>query len=295
MEASTEKVEILNLDKLIVDFSHIEKIPCPQEKTPNVRIFHKEDLPELIFLVASTLCFDDEQPLVPEVCKKIVERNGKINLLEIQLEKSMKMLKLSQTKEASIKEDCDALQTVIKGLQGTIENQCNLRDENEKLKKTMQILEQKLKAQEQEHKNYIDKFVIEMKAKEEDHQMEQRKTQYDMNRKFELKEEEHKKLMNEKDIEILELNRQLRTQEKEKQSEIIKLQIEFNAKLARIQHKTAKSYPDTTGLPQNIYRMKLQHLQEEKNKEIEILRRTIRDLEQQLRNEQGSHLKRKRF
>nr|XP_033790468.1 coiled-coil domain-containing protein 152 [Geotrypetes seraphini] len=151
----------------------------------------------------------------------------------------MKMLKLSQTKEARIKEDCDALRVVMKGLQDTIQNQCNLR--------------------------------------------------------VELKEEEHKKLMEKKDIEILELSKQLRTQEKERQSEIIKLQIEFNAKLARIQHKTAKSYPDTAGLPQNIYRMKLQHLQEEKNKEIEILRRTIRDLEQQIRDDQGSHLKRKQF
>lgn len=40
---------------------------------------------------------------------------------------------------------------------------------------------------------------------------------------------------------------------------------------------------------------KLQHLQEEKNKEIEILRNTIRDLEQRLNKGQDLHLKRRRF
>ncbi|XP_029433888.1 coiled-coil domain-containing protein 152 [Rhinatrema bivittatum] len=230
-----------------------------------------------------------------EIEKKISERNGKYNLLEIQLEKSIRLLKLSQTKETSIKEDCEALQTVIKGLQDTIQNQCNLRDENEKLKENTQILEQKLKAKEQEYKNQINKFMTEMKAKEDYYQMEHRKVHCDMSRRLELKEEEHKELMEKKEREILELNRLLRTQEKENQSEIIKLQIEFNTKLAKIQHKTAKSYPDTTVLPQNIYRMKLQHLQEAKNKEIELLRHTIKDLEQQLGNGQDSYLKRKRF
>lgn len=42
----------------------------------------------------------------------------------------------------------------------------------------------------------------------------------------ESKMEEHKKLMEKKDLKILELTKQLKAQEKEKQNEIIKLQIE---------------------------------------------------------------------
>lgn len=42
----------------------------------------------------------------------------------------------------------------------------------------------------------------------------------------ELKEEEHKEQIGKKELEVLELTRQLRTQDKEKQNEIIKLQIE---------------------------------------------------------------------
>ncbi|KAJ8778406.1 hypothetical protein J1605_013593 [Eschrichtius robustus] len=79
--------------------------------------------------------------------------------------------------------------------------------------------------------------------------------------------------------------------------------IQFDAKLARVQTKS-KSYPDSTVLPHSIYRRKLQHLQEEKNKEIAILRNTIHDLEQRLSVSKDSqfklagkdyHFKRRRF
>uniref|UniRef100_A0A8I4A5B8 Coiled-coil domain containing 152 n=1 Tax=Callithrix jacchus TaxID=9483 RepID=A0A8I4A5B8_CALJA len=193
-EACMKKISSVNLDKLINDFSQIEK--------------------------------------------KMIETNGKNNILDIQLEKTNCLLKVMQAKEVSIKEECATLHNIIKGLQHTIEYQQNL--------------------------------------------------------KVELNEEKHKELIGKKEMEISELNAKLRNQEKEKQNEIIKLQLEYDAKLARVQTKS-KSYPDSTVLPQSIYRRKLQHFQEEKNKEIAILRNTIRDLEQRLSVGKDSHLKRRRF
>uniref|UniRef100_A0A2K6TFE6 Coiled-coil domain containing 152 n=1 Tax=Saimiri boliviensis boliviensis TaxID=39432 RepID=A0A2K6TFE6_SAIBB len=193
-EACVKKISSVNLDKLINDFSQIEK--------------------------------------------KMIETNGRNNILDIQLEKTNCLLKVMQAKEVSIKEECATLHNIIKGLQHTIEYQQNL--------------------------------------------------------KVELNEEKHKELIGKKEMEISELNAKLRNQEKEKQNEIIKLQLEFDAKLARVQTKS-KSYPDSTVLPQSIYRRKLQHIQEEKNKEIAILRNTIRDLEQRLSVGKDSHLKRRRF
>ncbi|KAJ6669937.1 hypothetical protein lerEdw1_000486 [Lerista edwardsae] len=187
------------------------------------------------------------------------------------------------------------LQNMIKSLQQTIESQYNLRDENEKLKKTAQILEETLKAREQEYKNQIDRLLREAESEKEEHELEQRKIHRDMSKKIEIKEEEHKRLVEKKDLEILELITQLKAQEKEKQNEIIKLQIEFSAKLARIQNKTPRPYPDPSALPPNIYRRKLQHFQEEKNKETEVLRNTIRDLERRLNCKQDAHLKRRLF
>ncbi|NXD44655.1 CC152 protein, partial [Copsychus sechellarum] len=217
-EETMKKTSAVNLDKLLDDFSEIEK--------------------------------------------KISEMNEANNLLIHQLEKCNRLLTLSQSKEESVKEECSTLQNVIKGLTQTIENQCNVKDENDRLKGTIQILEDKLKTCEQV---------------------------------FEVKETEYREQREKKELEILELTRQLKIQNEEKQNEIIKLQIEFNAKLARARDKTTKSFSDASVLPQSIYRRKLQHLQEEKNKEIEILRNTIRDLEQRLNKGQDLPFKRRRF
>uniref|UniRef100_A0A4X2JT35 Coiled-coil domain containing 152 n=1 Tax=Vombatus ursinus TaxID=29139 RepID=A0A4X2JT35_VOMUR len=228
-ETTVKKVSMVNLDKLINDFSQIEK--------------------------------------------RMSEISSKNNKLDIQLEKTNSLLKLMQTKENSIKED-----------------------ENEQLKKNNDILKEKLKSHEQVRLN----VTYEVNPKE-------RKKKrlyflivllkYPLIFVFllvELNEEKHKELMEKKEMEISELTTKLRTQDMEKQNEIIKLQIELNAQLARAQMKSAKAYSDSTVLPQNIYRRKLQHLQEEKNKEIAILRDTIRDLEHRLTMNKDSRLKRKR-
>ncbi|NXV67290.1 CC152 protein, partial [Molothrus ater] len=250
-EETMKKTSVVNLDKLLYDFSEIEK--------------------------------------------KISEINDANNLLIHQLEKCNRLLTLSQSKEESVKEECSALQNVIKGLTQTIENQCNVKDENDRLKGTIHILEDKLKTCEEEHKDQIEKLMTEIKNKEEDHKLEITQLNCDTRKKFEVKEMEYREEREKKELEILELTRQLKIQNEEKQNEIIKLQIEFNAKLARAQDKTTRSFSDASVLPQSIYRRKLQHLQEEKNKEIEILRNTIRDLEQRLNKGQDLPFKRRRF
>ncbi|XP_035422060.2 coiled-coil domain-containing protein 152 [Cygnus atratus] len=226
---------------------------------------------------------------------KISEISEANNLLVLQLEKSNRLLSLSQSKEESVKEECTALQNVIKGLTQTLENHCNVKDENGRLKENIHILEEKLKACEQEYKDQIEKLMIEIQNKEEAHKLEITRLNCNIRKKSEAQEVEFREQIEKKELEILELTRQLKTQDEEKQNEIIKLQIEFNAKLARVQNKTTKSFSDASVLPQSIYRRKLQHLQEEKNKEIEVLRNTIRDLEQRLNKVQDLHFKRRRF
>ncbi|KAK2493916.1 hypothetical protein MC885_017064 [Smutsia gigantea] len=218
-----KKISSVNLDKLINDFSQLEK--------------------------------------------KIIETSGKNSVLDMHLEKTNCLLKVMQTKEISIKEECATLHSMIKGLQQTIEYQHNLKGENEQLKRNADLMKEKLKSHEQEYKNNIAKLMNEMKIKEEGYKKEMRKLYQDMQEKIVLNEEKHKGLLEKK---------------------------EFNAKLARIQ-TISKPYPNSTVSPQIIYRRKLQHLQEEKNKEIAVLRNTIRDLEQCLSVGKAPHLKRKRF
>ncbi|XP_027736703.1 coiled-coil domain-containing protein 152 isoform X2 [Empidonax traillii] len=209
-EETMKKPSVANLDKLLDDFSDIEK--------------------------------------------KITEINEANNLLIHQLEKCNRLLTLSQSKEESIKEECITLQNVINGLTQTIENQCNVKDENDRLKSTIRILEDKLKACEEEYKDQIEKLMTEIKNKEEDHKLEITQLNCDIRKKLEVKEMEYREEREKKELEILELTRQLKIQNEEKQNEIIKLQIEFNAKLARAQDKTTRSFSDASVLPQSIYR-----------------------------------------
>ncbi|KAE8636399.1 hypothetical protein XENTR_v10002976 [Xenopus tropicalis] len=229
-----------------------------------------------------------------QIEKKFAEINGKNILLEVQIEKSNRMWKLSCAKEAAYKEDCEALQNVIKGLQETVEKQCNIRDENFSLKKSMKILEEKLQAADEDHKNKVDVLKTEFESKEEGCKAQIQKIHSEVSAKLKLKEDENMNLLRKKDTEIAELKQQLQNKEKEMQKELIKQQIEFAAKLAKIEDKNSRFHPDTSTLSKNIYRTKLQHLQEEKNKVIESLRSKIKDLEQQTSSGSDSRLKRRR-
>uniref|UniRef100_A0A669QF25 Uncharacterized protein n=1 Tax=Phasianus colchicus TaxID=9054 RepID=A0A669QF25_PHACC len=84
-----------------------------------------------------------------EIEKKISEISEANKLLALQLEKSNRLLTLSQSREESLKEECTALRNVIKGLTQTLENQCNIEDENDRLKTNIHVLENKLKSSEQ--------------------------------------------------------------------------------------------------------------------------------------------------
>ncbi|XP_041425407.1 coiled-coil domain-containing protein 152-like isoform X1 [Xenopus laevis] len=230
-----------------------------------------------------------------QIEKKFAEINGKNILLEAELEKSNRMWKLSCAKETAYKEDCEVLQNVIKGLQEAVEKQCSVRDENFSLKKSMKMLEEKLQAADEDYKNKVVILKTELRTKEEECGAQIQKIHCELSAKSKLKEEEANNLLLKKDMEIAALKQQLQKREKKMQSELIKQQIEFAAKLTKIQNKNSLFHPDSGTLSKNIYRTKLQHLQEEKNKVIESLRSKIKDLEQQTSSGSDSRLKRRRL
>lgn len=157
-------------------------------------------------------------------------------------------------------------------------------------------MEENLKLVEQEDKEHVEKLQLQVNTMEQEHQVERAEIHQKLTRQFETKEADLKGIIDKKETEIQLLNRQLCSQEREKQSEIIKLQMEFNSKLVKIQSTSMKSpHHDLSVLPHNIFKRKLQHLQEEKNREIAGLRRTIRELEQQQDYSHSLQLKRRKF
>ncbi|MED6281629.1 hypothetical protein CHARACLAT_023595, partial [Characodon lateralis] len=122
-------------------------------------------------------------------------------------------------------------------------------------------------------------------------------------RQMETKDAEVKRLLEEKDLDLDEIKKRMKDQERERQSELLKLQMEFGAKLARVQSSAQRSQQQqqlhgSNLLPQSVFKRKLQFFQEEKNKEIASLRQRIKELEEIQRAMSvgsSSHVKRRKF
>ncbi|XP_016133169.1 coiled-coil domain-containing protein 152 [Sinocyclocheilus grahami] len=229
---------------------------------------------------------------------KITEMKGENNTLEIQLDETSRLLKIAQNKEKQLIEERDGLLETVKGLQQTLHQQCDLRVENERLKNAALQMKKENEDQLKESNTLLQRMAAEMKALQDQHQRELEDCDKEKQRKLDAKDTELKVTRERNECALEELRRQMREKEKEMQSQIIKLQMEFGAKLARAQSMSTKSQPQTQASaphPQNIFKRKLQFIQEEKNKEIEVLRQRVRELEQQsLQGLMDSRLKRRK-
>ncbi|XP_062867897.1 coiled-coil domain-containing protein 152-like [Trichomycterus rosablanca] len=231
--------------------------------------------------------------------QKITELKGKNNMLEIKLDETNRLLKFSQNKEKHLTEEKEGLMATLKNLQQNLQQQCELRVENEKLKNGIFDLRKQNEAQVEETKVSIQKLQNDMRSLQEQHKNDLADCAKETQRKLECKDAEMQASLDRKEDVLEEMRRKIKEQQKEKQSEIIKLQMEFSAKLARAQSMSVMTQQQPRGpgtVPQNLYKRKLQFLQEEKNKEIESLRLRVKELEQQnLRGFSETRLKRKKM
>ncbi|XP_008302786.1 coiled-coil domain-containing protein 152 [Stegastes partitus] len=248
--------------------------------------------------------------------QKITEVNGKNSMLEIMLEDANRLLKFSLSKEKSLIEEKSSLLATADRLQQTVQEQCNLRVENDRLKKDITDLKQQNERTAAVGEAEVQQLLGKLRAEEERHQREleavRRQCQREVDdahrerfNQLEAKDAEAKKLLEQKDVDLEELKKKLKDQEKEKQSELLKLQMEFGAKLARVQstaqfnqqQQQQQQQRGSNPLPQSVFKRKLQFFQEEKNKEIAALRQRITELEESQRvgSFADGRLKRRKF
>ncbi|XP_028458270.1 coiled-coil domain-containing protein 152 isoform X2 [Perca flavescens] len=236
--------------------------------------------------------------------QKITEVTGKNNVLEIMLEDANRLVKFYLAKEKCVVEERDSLLVTVNRLQQTLQEQCNLRVENERLKKDMADLKRQNKRTAEDGEAELQRLASEMRAEAERHQRELETVRQQCRREveaahrkgvqqLEAKDAEGKNLMERKDLDLEELRKRLKEQERERQSELLKLQMEFGAKLARVQSTAQLSQQQqqqqqqqqhgSNLIPQSVFKRKLQFFQEEKNKEIVALRQRIKELEESQR------------
>ncbi|KAK5851684.1 hypothetical protein PBY51_023220 [Eleginops maclovinus] len=247
--------------------------------------------------------------------QKISEVNGKNNMLEIMLEDASRQMKFYLTRENSLIEERDSLLVTVNRLQQTLQEQQSSRRrdfphdsseyvhivvENERLKSEMTHLKQHNERAAEEGKTELQRLISELRAEGERHQREletvrqhSRREVEDAHREglhqLEAKDAEVKTILEKKDLDLEEVKKRLKEQERERQSELLKLQMEFGAKLARVQstaqwsQQQQQQQDGSNLLPQSVYKRKLQFFQEEKNKEIAALRQRIKELEENQR------------
>ncbi|XP_034752232.1 coiled-coil domain-containing protein 152-like [Etheostoma cragini] len=234
--------------------------------------------------------------------QKITEVTGKNNVLEVMLEDANRLMKFYLAKEKSVVEERDSLLVTVNRLQQTLQVQCNLRVENERLKNDMADLKQQNERTAEDGEAELQRLAREMRAEAERHQRELETVRQQCRREveaayresfqqLEAKDGELRNLMEKKDLDLEELRKRLKEQERERQSELLKLQMEFGAKLARVQSVAQLSQQQqqqqqqhgSSLIPQSVFKRKLQFFQEEKNKEIVALRQRIKELEESQR------------
>ncbi|XP_022058791.1 coiled-coil domain-containing protein 152 [Acanthochromis polyacanthus] len=242
--------------------------------------------------------------------QKITEVNGKSSMLEITLEDANRLTKFNLTKEKSLIEEKNSLLATVNRLQKTLQEQCNLRVENERLKKDITDLKRQNERTVEVGEAEVQQLVSKLRAEEERHQREleavRRQCWIEVDEaqrlsfnQLEAKDAEIKRLLEQKALDLEEMKKKLKDQEKERQSELLKLQMEFGAKLARVQSTTQLNQQQqqhgSSPLPQSVFKRKLQFFQEEKNKEIAALRQRIKELEESQRSFADGRLKRRKF
>ncbi|XP_011480399.1 coiled-coil domain-containing protein 152 isoform X2 [Oryzias latipes] len=226
--------------------------------------------------------------------------------LEILLEDASRRRKMGLTKEKSLSEEKDGLLVTIRRLQETLQEQCNLREENDRLKTDVLHLKEHIERTREVGEAELQRLVSKLQADGRRRKVELEAVRLGCSREVEdarrdavmrldAKEAEMKKLLQEKDLNVEEMKKKLKDQEKQRQSELLKLQMEFGAKLARVQSSAERSLQQqqqgSGPLPHSIFKRKLQFFQEEKNKEITALRQRIRELEE---NQRVCSLKRRK-
>ncbi|XP_048875986.1 coiled-coil domain-containing protein 152-like isoform X2 [Brienomyrus brachyistius] len=200
----------------------------------------------------------DDFTHIEETITEVTKRNS---FLEVKLEETSQLIKLSKTKEKYLKEG-----------------------ENESLRNTILLMEREFQARIEEGKACEAKLAKDLRDLEDRHQEGLEEMRREMRHSVEMKGLEMKALAELKDSELEEMRQKIKEQERERQSELLKLQMEFSARMARVQasFQGQKQLQVTPPVSRSVFQRKLQSLQEEKSREVAALHQQVAALQQQL-------------
>ncbi|XP_033109257.1 coiled-coil domain-containing protein 152-like [Anneissia japonica] len=229
--------------------------------------------------------------------------------LELQKKILHRQCENSEIKEKNAIEDANEMHKLVDKLQGILAMRCDIEDENRTLKDQIEDMQNKVAMLAKEHGEKEDKWKEERQEIIESHKEALANVTEDARIEGLLisvmmgncadgqtrTPKGHQRLSYLAIRSVRTLQKQMADAEKAKHTEIIKLKLEYDSKISRLQKQATKAQQGSrsTSSNSNIFRQKLKFAKEESDKEILTLKRTIADLERKLNNQQTS--KRKKF
>ncbi|XP_071952852.1 uncharacterized protein [Antedon mediterranea] len=215
---------------------------------------------------------------------------------ELDIKSMRRQCETCETKEKNAIKDASEMHTLVDKLQDILTTRCHIEVQNRTLKDQIEDLKNTIARQNKENKenedkwkkerqDMIDKHTEEVASVIQDGQIEMQKEVCILERK-----------LDEKTQSVKSLQKQMADAEKAKHTEIVKLKLEYDAKMSKLQKQATKSQQvgnRNASSNSDIFRQKLKFAKEASEKEICTLKRTISDLERKLINQQAS--KRKKF
>nr|XP_032827776.1 coiled-coil domain-containing protein 152-like [Petromyzon marinus] len=214
--------------------------------------------------------------------------------LKRRLQEAEWRLSASQATESQLREESTRVQGVVHSLQKSLHRFLDVEDENEALKQRVKEKELDLVELQTHHDEELRRLNTERLVEQENHSLLLASTQQEAERRVAEEAGRLQEVIGQRQQEVETLARRLSDVEKQKGAKLLKLQ--YDTKIAKLQSAALLSKQRSSGASNHdIFRQKLQHLQESKDQEIAALQRQVVQLEHRLHMEQDSLPKRRRL
>ncbi|XP_058957696.2 coiled-coil domain-containing protein 152-like [Pocillopora verrucosa] len=224
--------------------------------------------------------------------EKVMRHTAQENsCLEKEIRSLNKQLQSSQEAEKLSIEEAGKFKAMVDNLQRILLQRCDKEEENAELKSHLTAVTEKTARLEQEHKTELSEAL--KNHKQEIQRVRQEELQ--QNRKVITTLE---KSLQGKESQIQQLEKQLADMSHLHQTEIVKLRLEFDEKILKLQRErnNAKAQAGQSfNANTDIFRKKLQFAKAEAQKEINSLKSQVAELERKLTMRQMPASKRKLF
>lgn len=224
--------------------------------------------------------------------EKVMRHTAQENsCLEKEVRSLNKQLQSSQEAEKLSIEEAGKFKAMVDNLQWILLQRCDKEEENAELKSHLTAVTEKTARLEQEHKTELSEAL--KNHKQEIQRVRQEELQ--QNRKVITTLE---KSLQGKESQIQQLEKQLADMSHLHQTEIVKLRLEFDEKILKLQRErnNAKAQAGQSfNANTDIFRKKLQFAKAEAQKEINSLKSQVAELERKLTMRQMPASKRKLF